>query len=202
MRLWKLFSFLLLLAPSFAMAQVGLYGEFSTTNIRAANEPEIYGITFGGYDEKSFNRHLTFLSLGPDFRVSLQSGSASASNVNPGGGPAQSLISAQAGPRVAFKLPVAALHPYVEGLIGGVDLQIGEVVGDTRFHNVAGSPPGTNSNGGISLSGQALGGLDLTVRPRVDWRVVEVGYARLFESSGSPSLGIITFSTGIVVRLP
>ena len=200
MRLWKLFPFLLLLVPSFAMAQIGLYGEFSTTDIRAANEPEIYGITFGGFDEKSFSRHLAFLGVGPDFRVSLQSGSAG--NSNPGGEPAQSLISVQGGPRVAFKLPVAALHPYVEGLIGGVDSQIGEVVGDTYFHKVAGSPPGTDANGGISLSGQALGGLDLKVRPRVDWRVVEVGYARLFGSSGSPSLGIVTFSTGIVVRLP
>ncbi len=201
MRLWKLLPFsLLLLVPFSAMAQVGLYGEFSTTNIHAANEPEIYGITFGGYDEKSFSRHLTFLSVGPDFRVSLQSGSAS--NGNPGGEPAQSLISVQGGPRVAFKLPAAALHPYLEGLIGGVDSQIGEVVGDTYYHKVAGSPTGANANGGISLSGQALGGFDLTVRPRIDWRIVEVGYARLFGSSGSPSLGITTFSTGIVVRLP
>ena len=200
MRLWKLVPFLLLLVPFSAMAQIGLYGEFSTTDIHAANEPEIYGITFGGYDDKRFNRHLTSLSLGPDFRVSLQSGSTS--NGYPGGEPAQSLISVQGGPRVAFKLPVASLHPYVEGLIGGVDSQIGEVIGDTYYHKVAGSPPGANTNGGISLSGQALGGLDLNVRPRVDWRVVEVGYARLFESSGSPSLGITTFSTGIVVRLP
>lgn len=198
--LWKFLPLLLLIATLPAVAQVGLYGEFSATHINVANEPEIYGITFGGYSDKSFEHHLTFLSVGPDVRLSLQSGTAS--NGGRGGRPAQSLISILGGPRVAFNLPVAPvarLHPYVEGLFGGGDSQIGEQVSD-------GYPPPANSsqlnkNGGGTFESQILGGLDLKVHPHVDWRVVEGGYAQ-FISTGSPGLNIMTLSTGIVIRLP
>ncbi|MHB8303010.1 MAG: hypothetical protein ACYDC6_09265 [Acidobacteriaceae bacterium] len=200
MKLWKFLSFLLLLAPLSAMAQIGIYGEFSSTHITAASEPQMYGITFGGYDVKSFQRHLNFLSVGPDFRLTLQSGTSS--NGIYGGRPAQSLIGMLVGPRVAFKLPVARLHPYLEGLIGGGDSQIGEIYSDaySRFHPSVFNN-GANKNGGASLEGQILGGLDLQVKPRVDWRVVEFGYAQLV-STGTHGFGLETLSTGIVVRLP
>ncbi|MHB1857169.1 MAG: hypothetical protein ACYCPM_07010, partial [Acidobacteriaceae bacterium] len=47
---------------------------------------------------------------------------------------------------------------------------------------------------------QFLGGLDLTVLPRIDWRVVEFSYGGL--SGLGSSLNPKTISTGIVVRLP
>ncbi len=198
MRLWKVLSFLLLVAPLPAMAQVGVYGEFSSTHINATNEPQMYGTTVGVYDDRSVLRHLTFANLGPDFRVTLQSGSSN--NGGRGGGPAQSLIIALVGPRLTFNLPVKALHPYVEGLVGGGDSQIGELIGDAYSQNGAGFPPGANKNGGATFEGQFLGGLDLKVHPNVDWRVVEFGYARLV-STGAPGFGLATLSTGIVVHL-
>lgn len=200
MRFWKLFSFLLLLAPISAMAQIGIYGEFSSTHINAPMEPQMYGVTFGGYDTKHVFSKMPFLSLGPDFRLTMQSGSSK--NVGLGGPPAQSLLNASAGPRFAFKLPFARLHPYVEGLAGGGNSQIGEVYNDSysRFHPAL-FANGANKNGGASLTGQVVGGLDLTIKPRVDWRVVEFNYTGIL-STGTHSYGVDTLSTGIVVRIP
>jgi len=200
MRLWKYLPVLLLLSPLTVMAQIGIYGEFSSTHINAADEPQMYGITFGGYDDNGLISHLKFLSVGPDFRVTLQSGSTN--NGGEGGGPAQSLISALLGPRFAFNLPVKAFKPYVEGLVGGGDSQIGEVYSDSYAESHPNLPLGTNKNGGASFEGQILGGLDLKVHPNVDWRVVEFGYARLLSTGTSTDLGLATLSTGIVFRLP
>lgn len=201
MKGFKLLFFFLLLAPLSAMAQVGLYTEFSTTHIQAVNEPRLYGVTLGGYKDKKLGSHLKFLTLGPDFRLSMQSGTSNSGIYS--GGPAQSLISVLLGPRLAFKLPIPVLplRPYVEGLIGGADSQIGELLPDGTI------PPGAsrtyNKNGGGTLEGHLLGGVDLKVFSHVDWRVVEFSYGQLFlATGGTPNLGLISLSTGIVVRLP
>ena len=198
MRSLKFLSFFLLLASLPAVAQVGLYSEFSTTNIQAVGEPRMYGITFGVYKDKSFKRHLSFLSLGPDVRLSLQSGTVGSGIYS--GGPAQSLVGFLLGPRLAFKLPVASLlHPYLEGLIGGGDSQIGELIPD----GAPGNTNDINKNGGGTMMGQILGGLDLKLSSHVDWRAVEFNYGGIFVSAGGiQDLGITTFSTGIVIRLP
>jgi hypothetical protein len=186
---------LLLFAVFPAAAQVGVYGEFSSSRINLANQPEEYGITFGGYRERNF-AHLKALEFGPDLRMTLQTGSNSSNSL--GGAPAQTLLMIQGGPRVAFRTPIARLQPYLEGLVGGGNSQIGETVPD-------GSPvppdtPLNNKNGGASFELQGLGGLDLRVHRKLDWRVVEVGYARLF-STGNSGLTFATFSTGLVYHL-
>lgn len=202
MRLWKFFFFLFLFAPLSAMAQIGIYGEFSSTHITAPQEPQMYGVTFGAYSDKHLFAHMPFLSVGPDFRLTLQSGSLS--HNAQGGPPAQSILFASAGPRVAFKLPFAGLHPYIEGLLGAGNSQIGEVYNDAY----SGKNPGVfansgNKNGGASFAGQILGGVDWTVKPRVDWRVVEFGYVPTILSVGTTrSYGLETLSTGIVIRIP
>ncbi len=185
------------------MAQVGLYSEFSTTHISATGEPRMYGVSFGGYDTKSFHHHLAFLSLGPDFRLSLQSGSNSNAPY-PGGGPSQSLVSFLLGPRVAFKLPVVPIHPYIEGLIGGADSQIGELIPDS-YQTSENTPPGSaiNKDGGGTMEGHVVGGLDMKISPHFDWRVVEFSYGKLFLSAGgTPDYGLTTLSTGLVLHLP
>lgn len=204
MRYWKFFFLLMLMASLPALAQVGMYSEFSTTHISAANEPRLYGVTLGGYEARSFHHHLAFLSMGPDFRLSLQSGSSNSGGYS-GGGPAQSLISFLFGPRLAFKLPVGPIHPYIEGLIGGADSQIGELIPDSDV------PPGGfpsqsssyNKNGGGTFEGHVVGGLDMKISKHFDWRMVEFSYGKLFlAAGGTPDYGLTTLSTGLVVRFP
>ena len=182
MRFLNFLPFLLLLASLPAMAQFGVYGEFSTTNLHTANEPQLYGPTLGGYYHKTFGHHLSLLSAGPDVRVSFLSGPGSGANA-----PMQSLTSILAGPRLTFKLPVTLLHLYAEGLIGDGDPQLGE---------------GASRNSGNRFESQFLGGVDLTILPHVDWRIIELGDGELPASGGSASLDTTTFSTGIVVRMP
>ena len=182
MRFLKFLPFLLLLASLPAMAQFGVYGEFSTTNLHTANEPQLYGPTLGGYYHKNFKHHLGLFSAGPDVRISFLSGPGSGANA-----PMQSLTSVLVGPRLAFKIPVTPLHLYAEGLIGDGDSQLGE---------------GASRNSSNRFESQFLGGVDLTLLPHVDWRVIELGDGELPASGGSASLDTTTFSTGIVVRMP
>lgn len=197
MALVHIFLGALLLGAAFpAAAQVGIYGEFSSSRINVPNQPEQYGVTFGGYSERSLARHLKALKFGPDFRMTMQSGSNSSNSL--GGAPAQSLLMIEGGPRLAFRTPIARLQPYIEGLVGGGNSQIGEVIPDGS--PVPPNAPLKNKNGGGSLEIQGLGGLDVRVHPRLDWRAVEVGYARLF-STGTYGLTFATFSTGLVFHL-
>jgi hypothetical protein len=84
------------------------------------------------------------------------------------------------GPRIAFKPRVIPLTPYVEGLIG-----------------LANYNSGKNTSSTNHLNYQVLGGLDATVLPRIDWRVVDVAYSGV----ASQSVKAVTFSTGLVIRI-
>jgi hypothetical protein len=83
------------------------------------------------------------------------------------------------GPRVAFKAPIVPLRPYVEGLIG---------VGNVQF---------SSNNSSTHFNYQVVGGLDLTVVPRLDWRVVEFDYSAL----PSQSVNAKILTTGLVLRV-
>ena len=85
-----------------------------------------------------------------------------------------------AGPRVSFKTPILPLRPYVEGLVGAANFNSGS---------------GTSSM--TKLNYQVIGGLDSTILPHVDWRVIEFAYSG---TSGSPVDAKI-FTTGLVLRL-
>ena len=93
-------------------------------------------------------------------------------------GNGQSLDSGLIGLRIAVHPPVFPLKPYVEGL-GGVGRA-----------NVANA---TSTNAQYRI----VGGIDWTVFPRIDWRVVEFSGG---EISGGASPKVI--STGLVLRLP
>ncbi|HEY6377181.1 MAG TPA: hypothetical protein VIX90_16795, partial [Edaphobacter sp.] len=84
------------------------------------------------------------------------------------------------GPRLAIKPPILPFRPYVEGLVGVAD-----------FNNGSGTSSSTKFNY------QALGGVDFTFFPHLDWRVIEFAYSG---SSGS-SVNAKIFTTGLVVRL-
>lgn len=116
--------------------------------------------------------HVAVLSAGVDARASFLGGGGTAYD------------SGSVGPRVGLNLHLLPIQPYLEGLVG---------VGHASF-----------SNGASTLTKfeyQFLGGVDYTLIPRVDWRVVEFSYGGL-SGLNSTSLHPKSLSTGIVLRLP
>jgi len=162
--------FMLLLCSLYAKAQVGVYADFSAAKANVPGANWIYGPTFGAYFDRG---HLLFLSTGLDARGAFL------------GWGTNKLDSGLFGPRLVFRPHVLPIQPYVEALIGA---------GYTGYYQ--GSAPTTVTK----FEYQFLGGLDLTVLPRIDWRVVEFSYGGL--SGLGSSFNPKTISTGIVVRLP
>ncbi len=147
------FCSLLFAAP--AVAQIGVYGEFSASNFNVPNTGWQYGTTFGIYDNRF---SVPFFALGIDGRGSIV-GSGSTST-----------WSGVAGPRLVFKPHVLPVMPYVEALggIGHADLGQGSApTSATKFEY------------------NFVGGLDYTFFPRLDWRVAEFSYGGLSSFSGS-----------------
>ncbi len=99
-----------------------------------------------------------------------------------GGGGATQLQSGLVGPRVVVHAPIIPIKPYAEGLVGIGHGQVAGQASATKFQY------------------EVLGGIEYTLVPRIDWRVVEVGYSSLTNFDGG--LTPKTFSTGLVVRLP
>lgn len=151
-------------------AQTGVYAEFSTSNFNSPGIGRQFGPTFGFYHEIW---HPPFFRVGFDARASLLgSGSRKAY---------MGLI----GPQVQIHPRVLPFMPYVEGLVGAGDVNVGQ--GGSIISKTA-------------LAYEGVVGLDWTIFPRLDWRVVEFsagGFGNL-NASVSPR----TWSTGLVLRLP
>jgi hypothetical protein len=114
---------------------------------------------------------LAILNVGVDLRGSSTRSSG------------DSFSSGAIGPRVGLNLHVIPLHPYVEATAGLGSLALRGSSSVTRFQY------------------QVLGGLDITVLPRLDWRLVEYSYGG-FSAPNSVTYHPKTFTTGIVFRLP
>lgn len=84
-----------------------------------------------------------------------------------------------AGPRISVNPHVIPLHPYVEGLVGFANYNGGRGTSSVNHFNY-----------------QVVGGLDATILPRIDWRVVDIAYS----VAAGQNLRATTFSTGLVVR--
>jgi len=163
---------LFLFLPS-AQGQVGVYGGFSAANTNVANEPWLYGATFGGY----YNTlKLPLINLGIDGRAVILNGSGSTSQ--------QKIVNGLVGPRAEFHLPLIPLKPYAAGHLGASHIEVGQ--GSARTEQ-------TVFSYGFSA------GVDLTILPRLDWRVAEYAYTR---SNVSGSVNQTTLTTGLVLRLP
>jgi hypothetical protein len=93
------------------------------------------------------------------------------------------LTSGEIGPRVSIHPRVVPLMPYLEGLGG---------IGHYDF--------GAGQGGSTQFEYQFLAGIDYTLIPRLDWRVVEFSYGGLSVFNGN--LHPKTISTGLVLRLP
>jgi hypothetical protein len=172
----SLASVLLLSAASSAFAQVGIYGKLDLnpyTDTNAKTQNWIYGGGIGIYDDFV---HAGPIAIGGDLRGDIDSGS------NHG---YRSLL---LGPRLALKVPVVHLRPYVEPLFG---------YGGAKYTGQTAAEVTTSYDNKILYGG--VGGLDLTILPHLDWRVIEGGYLK--ERNGSLPNPSILLSTGIVFRL-
>ncbi len=172
-RIWILSaSYLFLFLPS-AYGQLGLYAGFSAANTNVANEPWLYGATFGAYYNVV---KLPVIHLGIDGQAVLLNGSGSSSQ--------QKITNGLAGPRVELHLPLIPLKPYAAGHLGGSNIQVGQGIARTEK---------------AVFSYGFAAGADLTIFPRLDWRIAEYSYTR------SKVLGTVnqsTLTTGLVLRLP
>ncbi|HEY6414027.1 MAG TPA: hypothetical protein VIX42_10080 [Edaphobacter sp.] len=126
----------------------------------------------------------TSSAFGPMFGLYAQSGS----HISIGGDVRGSFLTrnafnfftAAAGPRIAVRPPILPIRPYVEGLVG-----------------VANFKDGNGSSSNTKLNYQVLGGIDATILPHVDWRVIEFDYSAVSGDSVNAKI----FSTGLVLRL-
>ena len=141
---------------------------------------------YGGYSAASIHNGGTDWAYGPLVGAYKQTGYA-ANIVSIGADVRASFLShnnfhdytGAIGPRFAFKAPILPFRPYVEGLVG--------------FGNV--QTDGHNSS--THFNYQVLGGLDMTIFPRVDWRVVEFDYSAV----PNQSMYAKTLTTGLVIRI-
>ena len=115
-----------------------------------------------------YYQHGTLLALGGDVRASFLNGNGATLNTG------------SIGPRASVKLPVIPLRPYAEALGG--------------FNSFT---PTATSSSSHHFDYQLLGGLDATIFPRLDWRVLEYAY-----TGSTDSLHAGSFSTGLVFRIP
>ena len=153
-----------------ARAQVGLYGQFNASHFNSLPNTNEWG--YGG----AFGLYgdffkLPFARVGGDLRFQF---TRPASNTT--------LFSALVGPRIEFHPHIVSLNPYAECIFG-----------PGRFNY------GNNAPSTTQFDFRVLGGVDKTLLPHLDWRVVEVSYGQLNTYSGR--LRPVTIGTGIVLRL-
>ncbi len=166
------------LATAASPAQIGIYGNFDATHISATqNLTWLYGPNFGAY----YNIfHAGPVATGIDARGSFLFGNR------------ERYRSGLVGVRVAANPPVIPFKPYAQFSVGAGAVK-SVPSGSIPTHYT------TKFQYGV------FGGIDTTVFPHVDLRLVEVGYARMTGiSSGSaaPTTTLVTIGSGIVVRLP
>ena len=177
-RVFFLASICVLFAGHAAVAQVGAYALFTGAKINQDNTPYMYGPTVGVYLNQQYS---PLVSAGVDFRGTFVSRGPVNGVVNTD----QRVNNVLGGVRLAITPKVLPIKPYVEGLVG-----IGYIK--------AGLPP--NRTTSTHFEYQALGGLDYTILPQLDWRVIEFSWGRL--SGLGDSLSPRQLSTGVVFRLP
>lgn len=163
---------LLLFAASFcrANAQTAIYGQFNATHFNSLPITNEWGYG-GAFGLYSDFVKLPFARLGGDIRFQF---TRPASNTT--------LFSTLVGPRIDIHPKVVPLSPYAEILIGGGHFSYGN-----------------NAPSTTQFDWRAIGGVEKTLLPHVDWRVVEVSYGTLNTYAGV--MKPLTIGTGIVLRL-
>ncbi len=169
---YKVFSVLVLAGLGAALPAGAQIGIYGEFSAANFNVPNV-GWQYGSTFGLYWDKfHVPFFALGLDGR-----GSGSGANIRSG----------LAGPRLSFKPHVLPFMPYVEGLVGAASAQAGQP-GSAAYYSAT------------KFEYNALAGLDYTILPRIDWRVVEFSYGGLSSFPGSFNPRVL--STGIVFRLP
>jgi hypothetical protein len=156
--------FALFLAPAAIRAQIAVYGGFSAAPVSGASKDLAFGGQVGAYKQTGYAASI--VSIGADLRGTFLTRDDF------------HYYTGAIGPRLAFKAPILPFRPYVEGLIGGGNVQNG-------------------SSSNTNFNYQVLAGLDTTILPRVDWRVVEFDYSAVPGQSVNAKI----FTTGLVLRI-
>lgn len=177
-RIPLLLAGLLLLAPLAAQAATGgVYADFSTTSLSTSGSPRFNGGTLGGYAEGNLKGSFDFLNLGGDVRFSVEHANQS--------GISENYDTFMVGPEISFKTHVTPLRPYAEFLFG-----VAHVSASASLYGITSS--NSQNNGAVDY----IAGADVTLIPRLAWRLLEVNYSKFNGISST------TISTGLVLRLP
>lgn len=161
---------LLVVGCGSARAQTGVYAEYGVSWYGVPNLSVQSGPTFGLYYQ---HWGVPFVRAGIDARASFMGSGSALEDTG--------LI----GPRVQIKPHILPLMPYGEALIGVTHLNVGQGVAHTE---------------GNEFTWALNAGIDLTILPRIDWRMVDYTYARIPGNAVNSNPN--TVSTGLVVRLP
>jgi hypothetical protein len=159
-----------------AHAQTAIYGEFTAAKLSAPNTSWMYGPTVGLYHDSEHGLFATGLDVRGTF---AGRGNSNGPYTN------ETLDTIEGGVRLAVTPRVLPLKPYGEVLGGFGHLKTGE---------------GSARTSSTKFAYQFVGGVDFTLLPRIDWRVVEFSYGRL--AGLGDSFVPKTLSTGVVFRLP
>ena len=153
-----------------ARAQTGVYAEYGASWYGIPNLSVQSGPTFGVYYDPL---GIPFVRAGLDARASFMGSGSETEDTG--------LI----GPRVQIKPHVLPLMPYGEALIGVAHLDVGHGILHTQ---------------GNDFIWALNAGIDLTILPHIDWRLVDYTYGGIPGNllNSNPN----TLSTGLVVRLP
>lgn len=161
-----------------AKAQLAAYGEATDASLRFQGTPHMLGGTFGLFYTKTVGP----VAAGVDFRGVMVKHGGTQSSLND-----TKLDEGQFGIRIAAArnvLPLS-LTPYAEALFGMGYWRGGiNVARQDKTHALL----------------QGIAGVDLPVYKRLDWRVIEVSYARAGAQPGF--IDPIAVSTGIVYHFP
>ena len=184
----------LLLAAPVAHAQIlSIYGTFSDTHLSglvngtAGNALSGYTATTTGIWTPGFGVGATFgvIPLGP-IRLGLDVRTA----IKPGNNGSDLVL---AGPRLALRLPLIRVKPYIQASGGYVRTSV----------SLANSPLPTGTQEKSNYAAyEILGGLDYPLVPFFDFRVIEIGGGQGYSFSGSAGTGnsvsLFSISTGAV----
>lgn len=185
---------LLTLAPV-AHAQLAAYGTVTVEHPSSitcrevtcgSNDGTISPI--GGFGGVFYDfRNVGPIRLGVDVRAGSTVGNKNAAIYS--NAPRPRIFSVLGGVRASFKTPLPQLHPYVEGAIG---------LGKSNISLPQDADGAVHYRSGIEYRGFA--GVDLTLLPVMDFRVVELGAGGL-QNFGN-TYPITSISTGLVFHLP
>lgn len=153
-----------------AHAQTAVYAEYGASWYGIPNLSVQSGPTFGVYYDPL---GVPLVRAGLDARASFMGSGSETEDTG--------LI----GPRVQIKPHILPLMPYGEALIGVAHVDVGQGIAHTQ---------------GNQFTWALNAGVDLTVLPHIDWRVVDYTYGGIPGNllNSNPN----TVSTGLVVRLP